>query len=192
MDARHVIPVTTGDAAPACIAFKADGTLFASEEQAGRAVALLVVAKLDDPHALPLIAALEAALPALAAIGGDALVLTREDPFAAFRFHQAHKPKLAIAGQADAFVRACGLDAAPPCLMAVDRNWRIVSVRPCRDAPPDMLVAAACADLAALPREATQRLDMPAPVLILPNPSTRIWSPTSSACMRSAAASRAA
>jgi hypothetical protein len=169
MDARHYHPLATGDAAPPCIAFKADGKLFASEAQAGRPLALLAVATLDDPRVRALIGALDAALPVLHAHGCDALALTREDPFAAFRFQQAHQPNLTVAGQGESFIRACGLEAAVPCLLAIDRNWRIVATHPFGDTPAEALAAAVCADLAALPREAPQRLDMPAPVLILPN-----------------------
>lgn len=169
MDAPNFALIAPGDAAPRCIAFKSDGKLFASEEQAGRPIVVLAAAKIEDPRILNLIAALEASLPILETAGCDAIALTREDVFAAFQFQQAHQPRLPIAGQADAFIAGCGLASSLPCLLLLDRNWRTVFVRSCGEEAADDLVRGVCADLACLPQEEMRRLNMPAPVLILPN-----------------------
>jgi hypothetical protein len=168
MDARNFMPISAGDAAPPCIAFKSDGKLFASEEQAGRPIAVLLASSLEDPRTLSLLAALESALPQLQGVGCDAILLTRQDVFAAFRFHQAHPTPIAIAGQADLFITSCGFGEALPSLLLIDRNWRVVSIHPCICEPADS-VSSLCSDLSYIPREETKRLDLPAPVLILPN-----------------------
>ncbi len=180
--------LSAGDRAPPCIGITTKGTVYSFEEQAGRAVVLILARTLGAPSLLPLLNAFSAKAEELAGREIDLVALTGEDVEKVLEFNAQHPGKATLvgalndylernnlknklpnvlAGSPNDFFDQIGFDGAAPEVLILDRNLRVAGRIDGNDA--DALLSATLKIVSALPNDPPCDVCTPAPVLILPN-----------------------
>ncbi len=159
--------LSAGDRAPVFFGITAKGSLYAFEEQAGRAVVMILARKLAAPGLIPLLAAFSARADELAARQVDLVALIGEDVEAVFEFNFSHPSRATLVGSLNNFLDRIGLDAEVPEVLILDGNLRAAGRIGAGDV--ESMVAATLATVNRLPGEAPRDVWAPAPVLLLPN-----------------------
>jgi hypothetical protein len=161
------LPLSAGDRAPPCLGITAKGLLYASEEQAGRAVVMILAPTLTAPGLLPLLAAFSAQADELLGREVDLVALIGEDVEQVFAFNFNHPSRVTLVGSLNPILNRIGLDGTAAEVLVLDRNLRVAGRIGAGDA--GTMVAAAMATVHALPTETPRDICAPAPVLLLPN-----------------------
>ncbi len=159
--------LSAGDRAPVCFGITAKGSLYAFEEQAGRAVVLILARKLAAPGLLPLLTEFSARAEELSARDVDLVALIDADVEEVFEFNFRHPSRATLVGSLNDFQDRIGFDGEAPEVLLLDRNLRAAARIAGGDAAG--MVAAAMTAASGLPREAAHDVLTPAPVLLLPN-----------------------
>ncbi len=167
MNEDHRLRLSAGDRAPVCLGITATGALYASEEQAGRAVVLILARKLATPALIALLAEFSARAAELCARDIDLVALIGADVDDVFEFNFRHPSQAILVGSLNDFLDRIGLEGEAPEVLILDRNQRAAA----RIAGGDIssMLAAAMAAASRLPNEAPRDVCTPAPVLLLPN-----------------------
>ena len=181
-------PLSTGDRAPNCTGITAQGSVYSSEEQAGKAVVMILSQKLDATGFLPLLDAFSARAEEFTAKEADLVALTAENVNDVLEFSFGHPSLVTLVGGLGDFVERNGLNVKvhdvlrgspkdfmatigftsdTPDLLILDSNQRVAGRFSADD--PANAVAEAMAIVNRLPREEPRDVYAPAPVLILPN-----------------------
>lgn len=156
-----------GDRAPECFGITAKGALYASEEQAGRAVVAILARNLAAPGLVPLLAAFSARADELAARDVDLVALIGDDVDLVFEFNFTHPSRVTLVGSLNNFLDGIGFDSTAPGVLVLDRNQRAAARIGAGET--ESMVAATMATVNALPTETPRDIFTPAPVLVLPN-----------------------
>lgn len=159
--------LAAGDRAPACFGITAKGTLYASEEQAGRAVVAILAQDPGAPGLVPLLAAFSARADELAARDVDLVALIGRDVDLVFEFSLSHPTRVTLVGSLNNFLEGIGFDGTGAEVLVLDRNQRAAARIGAGET--EGMVAATMERVNALPSETPRDVFTPAPVLILPN-----------------------
>jgi predicted 2-oxoglutarate/Fe(II)-dependent dioxygenase YbiX len=156
-----------GDRAPSCIGITAKGSLYAFEEQAGRAVVVILAQTLEDSGLLPLLSAFSARAEEFSSREVDLVALTGEDVERVFEYNFHHPSRVVLVGSLNNFLRRINFDSPAAEVMVLDRNLRVA--RRIGTGAPEAMVAEAAMVAKGLPSEVPHDICAPAPVLLLPN-----------------------
>ncbi len=167
MSGLATLQLEAGDRAPPCIGITARGQLYAFEEQAGRAVVVILARDLNSPGLTPLLAAFSARAADFSEREVDLVALIGEDVERVFEFNFRNPGRVTLVGSLNRFLESIGFEGSAPEVLLLDRNLR-VAARLDADETGNV-VAAALAAAGALAREAVRDICTPAPVLLLPN-----------------------
>jgi len=167
MTSSNTILIATGDRAPNIIAITAKGTLYATDEQSGRAVVLILSGTLDAPELIPLLDAFTARAEAFADKDADLVAMIDTHVENVFEFNFTHPGKVTLVGSPNEFPQRIGFTGAAPEILVLDTNQRVAAHIP--SAAPEAMVAASLEAIDRLPREEPRNLFTSAPVLMLPN-----------------------
>ena len=155
-----------GDVMPAFFGLSHGGAVFSSEEQAGRAAALILLGAQYARDPAPLVRAFSRRIDAFTALASDIVVMTSGQSMAeAFDPSDCRGIRL-LQDLSDSAGR-CGLRPDDAVVIVIDRSRRValrVDLSQADD-PVDLCLAS----LARLPAEPRHDAVMPAPVLMLPN-----------------------
>jgi|GEM_PF-1187682 predicted 2-oxoglutarate/Fe(II)-dependent dioxygenase YbiX len=180
--------LAAGDRAPNSTGITAEGAVYASESQSGRAVAMILCRNLDVPELIPLLGALSAQADEFSSREVDLVAMIGEDVSRVLGFKIEHPSRVTLIGALDTFLEQnavkgklpevmkgspkdfmerIGFESKKPEILILDRNQRVAG-RIVPDSVENM-VAQTLAVVKALPFETPRDIFAPAPVLILHN-----------------------
>ncbi len=161
------LKVSAGDRAPPYIGITAQGLLCAFEEQAGRAVVLILARTLDAPALLPLLSAFTERADAFSACEIDLVALIGQNVEQVFEFNFNHPSRVTLVGSLNDILDRVGLEGEAPQVLVLDRNLRIAAA--ISDGDAEAMTIATLAAANRLAKETPQDVFTPAPILLLPN-----------------------
>jgi len=188
MDISTQKVLSVGDRAPSCLGITAKGAVYSFEEQAGRAVVLILAQNLIAPGLIALLSSFSSRADAFALHEVDLVAFVGEDIEHVFEFDCRHPSHVTIVGALNdflernnlssaipqvssgspiEFLEQIGLRGQEPEVLILDRNLRVAGRMGPQD--PNILVEQALSIVKKLPTETPRDICTPAPVLILPN-----------------------
>lgn len=180
--------LSAGDRAPSCIGISAKGTVYAFEEQAGRAAVLILARRLTSLGFEALLKELSGYADELSSREVDLVALVDEDVEKVFEFNLSHPSRVnlvgalndflernklntklpeVLAGSPGDFMEQIGFDGVAPEILVVDRGLRIEGRIASNN--PEQMVAITMATVRGLLTEEARDIYTPAPVIILPH-----------------------
>jgi hypothetical protein len=180
--------LSAGDRAPVCMGITADGSVYASEAQSGRAVVMILAPNLGAPGLEGLLHAFSAQAERLGELEVDLVALVDDDVDRVVEFSHKHPGRVTLIGALNDYLRRNGLEGRVPQVLTtspheflqrigfssetpevliIDRNQRISGRIGYSEVDRVVSLTMAVVDL--LPVEAARDIVAPAPVLILPN-----------------------
>jgi predicted 2-oxoglutarate/Fe(II)-dependent dioxygenase YbiX len=161
------ISIQSGDRAPFIYGMTRANTLYSSDAQAGRPAVVILAGRLPPSAMISLVGAFQQHAADFARHEADVLLLIdAQGP--CVQDHVANQPQglLSVYCLPETF-DAWGFDSSAPFIVVTDRNMRVAALIEGQGEKAKVEAALGC--VAAEPTEATRDIQLPAPVLLVPN-----------------------